>query len=372
MGNEVFFLEQKEQSRVKTEIVAAFFMSWVNVILGSQKRYRPLNNNICYFDMFCGPGYYKDGSESTPIVILKLAISHSELRDKLIIRFNDKDSNVINDLKQSIIALPGIERLKHKPIITNNTIGREVIEYLNSFNRVPTLFFIDPCGFKGLTIDLILSTIRSWGCDCIFFFNYNRINMGLSNPLFKENMIDIFGEEKGESLIEQLSLLDVEERENAIINELYSAFKEKGCEYILPFRFIKESGKKTSHHLIYATKSFTGYDIMKNIMAKRCTGGKSGVPSFEYNPATERWPLLFNMNRSVDELEAMLLEEYAGTTMTVRELYQKHSVGKPYIMSNYKDILKKMSKEGKVITEPVKMKKANSMPDYVKITFPRI
>lgn len=320
--------------------------------------------------MFCGPGYYDDGTESTPIKILKLALNHDELINKLIIHFNDKDVSAIEKLKNALTTFKDIDKLVHQPVVTNITVGKEIIDYLNSFNRVPTLFFIDPCGYKGLSVDLIISSVRSWGCDCIFFFNYNRINMSLSNPLFIQNMVDLFGEEKTQSLIYQLNGLEVEDRENELLSELCNIIKAKGCEYILPFRFKKEHGKKTSHHIIYATKSFTGYDIMKNIMAKRCTGGKFGVPSFEYNPATEKWPMLFNMNKSVDELEEMLLCEYSGASLTVRDLYEKHSVGKPYILCNYKEVLKKLEKEGKITTEPSE-RKANTMADHVKITFPR-
>ncbi len=52
-------------------------------------------------------------------------------------------------------------------------------------NLVPTFFFVDPWGYKGLSLRLINSVLKNWGCDCIFFFNYTRINMGLENELVK-------------------------------------------------------------------------------------------------------------------------------------------------------------------------------------------
>src|SRR5207248_10024637 len=41
-----------------------------------------------------------------------------------------------------------------------------------------TFLFVDPFGYKGLSLQLVNSVIKDWGCDCVFFFNYNRISMG--------------------------------------------------------------------------------------------------------------------------------------------------------------------------------------------------
>ena len=51
---------------------------------------------------------------------------------------------------------------------------------------------------------------------------------------------------------------------------------------------------------------------MKKIMAKESSKIEQGVASFEYNPADERYPTLFELNRPLEQLENMLLREYAG------------------------------------------------------------
>jgi Protein of unknown function (DUF5131) len=65
---------------------------------------------------------------------------------------------------------------------------------------VPTLFFVDPWGYKGLTLQLINSVSKDWGCDAIIFFNYNRLNMGLSNLAVDEHMSALFTEKRAASL----------------------------------------------------------------------------------------------------------------------------------------------------------------------------
>ena len=59
-----FFDESEEQSAIKTAIVSKYFMAWAQVIIPSAEKH---DNRIAYIDLFCGPGRYKDGTESTPI-----------------------------------------------------------------------------------------------------------------------------------------------------------------------------------------------------------------------------------------------------------------------------------------------------------------
>ena len=70
---------------------------------------------------------------------------------------------------------------------------------------VPTLLFVDPWGYKGLSLALINSVVQNWGCDCIFFFNYNRINPGVSNDTVREHMNALFGDDGTELITSEIS-----------------------------------------------------------------------------------------------------------------------------------------------------------------------
>jgi hypothetical protein len=148
-----------------------------------------------------------------------------------------------------------------------------------------------------------------------------------------------------------------------------------GGKYVLPFRFKHENGNRTSHHLIFVSKHFKGYKIMKDIMANESSEQNQGVPSFEYNPATIRQPLLFELSRPLDELEQMLLDEFAGKTITMEEIYMLHNVGRRYISKNYKTALNNLESQGKIIAKPPgnerqKRKGEITFADSVKVTFP--
>ena len=48
----------------------------------------------------------------------------------------------------------------------------------------------------------------------------------------------------------------------------------------------------------------------------------------------------------------MLLTTFAGRRRTMKQIYEQHNVGKPYIPSNYKDVLAKLEFEGKIQADP--------------------
>jgi len=153
-----------------------------------------------YIDLFAGPGRYKDGTQSTPSIILTNAIEKQDLRERLVAIFNDKDEQNSDDLQNTVAEIPGIETLKYKPKVYNQEVGEEIVKMFENMTLVPTLFFVDPWGYKGLSLRLVNSVLKDWGCDAIFFFNYNRINMGVNNKAVQEHIQALFGEEQAISL----------------------------------------------------------------------------------------------------------------------------------------------------------------------------
>jgi three-Cys-motif partner protein len=372
---ESFFEEQSPQSQVKAAIVSNYFWAWAKVITGYLKG-TGKDTSIQYIDLFAGPGRYNDGSKSTPILILEQAIADPLFRDNLTLIFNDKDDENTSTLLAEIRAMPGVNTLANEPRVYTNEVGDGIVRMFEQLNLVPTLMFVDPWGYKGLSLRLVNSVLKDWACECIFFFNYNRINMGLNNEAVKEHMVSLFGDERAATLSARLEAMAPAQRELTIVEELYQALKDMGGKYVLPFRFKNANGNRTSHHLIFVSKHKLGYKIMKRVMASQSSSADQGVASFEYNPADkDRHPLLFELTRPLDDLEDMLLDEFAGKTLTMEEIYDAHNVGRPYTDTNYKEVLKKMELAGKITARPPhtsrrRIKGELTFADTVKVTFP--
>jgi len=371
-----FFTEQREQSIIKARIVSKYFSAWASVILATQKRYPNYLQQMAYIDLFAGPGRYDNHSKSTPLMVLETILGNPDLASRMITMFNDKDTKNVESLKTAIGQLKGIERLKYAPKFYNMEVGDEITAMFRSSNLPPTFFFVDPWGYKGLSLNLVSSIIKDWGCDCVFFFNYNRVSMGINNEIIKHHMASLFGDEQLEFVRSECDKAKTSvEREGIVVNELCNALKQNGSKFVLPFRFKNNEGTRTSHHLIFISKNFRGYEIMKEIMYKESTDKSDEVASFEYNPRAlsggKQLSLLDYLSRPLEDLQGMLLQEYAGRVINFTELYEAHSVDKPYIKKNYKDVLWILYDTGKITAVNPKGKppKKGTFSDEMRITF---
>ena len=372
MSNNEFFEGQRQQSLIKSEIVRKYFWAWAKVIIPSAKKY---SGKIAYIDLFAGPGIYQDGTKSTPILILERAIQEQDMRDLLVALFNDADPEHAASLKNAIDSLPGISSMKYPPTVYHDEVDIGFEKVFKDKHLVPTLLFLDPWGYKGISIELIGSVLKNWGCDCILFFNYNRIQVSLTNPRVTEHMDALFGKERAEKLRVLLESVPADEKELTIIEAVTEALHDAGATFVLPFCFKDAHRNCTSHHLILATKHHRGYEIMKDIMARESSTQIQGVPSFEYNPATIRQTLLFEYSRPFEDLEGMLLSEFAGMTLSRKEIYEQHNVGRRFISSNYREALINLEQQGKIFTNPPANQRQQrkgivTFGDNVKVTVP--
>jgi three-Cys-motif partner protein len=363
--SEDFFSERADQSEVKARIVTDYFITWARIIAPRSVRNE---GRVAYIDLYAGPGRYQDGSASTPLMILAKAIEEPKLRDGLVALFNDQDGNHTATLEKEIASLRGIESLKYKPEVSTGEIDHASAEYFERARLIPTFSFIDPFGYKGLSWSLVRGVIKDWGSDCVFFFNYARINAGVNNSSVFGHMEALFGDENFRQLRERLKgARSPAARERLIMDHLTSAMREAGANYVLQFRFRNRNGKRTTHYLVFVSKHPLGYELMKDIMARESSQFDQGVASFEHSPTVAGLGTLFP--RALDDLEDMLAVEFAGKSISMKDIYHTHNIGKPYIARNYKDALLNLEAASRISATPAK-RRANTFGDNVLSTFP--
>ncbi len=364
-----FFDERTDQSEVKARIVQKYFYAWANVIMPTAEK---SGGKIAYIDLYAGPGRYKDGAASTPLLVLEHAINHTKMAKMFVGLFNDSDKNNTTTLTSEISKLPGIEKLINKPIVRNGEIDEDAEKFFRETRLMPSFSFVDPFGYKGLSLGIIKGVIKDWGCDCVFFFNYNRINAGISNPAVTDHMNALFGAQRADQLRALLPGKSPELREALILEELAKEIKALGGKFVLPFTFRNQAGTRTSHKLIFVSKDFKGYEIMKDIMAKESSTTDQGVPSLTYSPADADMPLLFSLNRPRDALKKSVCEAFANKVVDFDTLYRTHSVDTPYVSKNYREVLNELEEDDLVVAYSVKGKRRpGTYPEHVRIDFKR-
>ena len=96
-------------------------------------------------------------------------------------------------------------------------------------------------------------------------------------------MNDLFGAERAERLRRTVNDLTPDARQMTIISELTEALKEVGGRFVLPFEFQSQHGERPSHYIVFVSKAFIAYHIMKDVMWKEATD-TGMVKNFKYVP----------------------------------------------------------------------------------------
>jgi len=367
MANDDFFEEVKEQSLIKTKIVAKYFSGWANIIVSAIQKHGS-QEKVGYVDLFSGPGKYSDGKDSTPLIIAKKILKEPKLRQNIKMVFNDEKTEFIQSLINELKSLSNIQQLTHKPQFYNEIAGsNQTRKMLEKEKLPPILLFADPWGYKGLSLDLFEKVLKHWGSEVIFFFNYRRINAALSNSVLQKNMIHLFGEERTKLLSTQLENQKTYQREKIVIEGIKAALKGIGGSHVLDFKFKNDAGTRTTHHLIFVTKNIKGYTLMKEIMVKE----SSSNHSLEFDLKSKNQPLLFDFIQPISELKKDLLEKFEGQTLKMKDIFHLHHVNTNYIEKDYKTALKQLEKENKIQAKPPReQRKKDTFGKDVKVSFP--
>ena len=365
-----FFEKLREGSRVKQKIVTQYFVAYNRVMS------RGRGEKVGYADLFAGPGVYTDidgvTHKSIPVLVCEEVVREELFRRKVHLWFNDGDLKNYERLKTTINLIPGIDDLRYKPTIGNKIINASWVGILSKLT-VPTLIFLDPCGYKGLSLRLIASALRGYGNDCIFFFNYSRINMKLDLAIMNRSVDEFFEPERAKALRADIQDREPAEREQLILAAVKSAITEAEA---IPLVFgFKSNNGRTSHHLVYASKNKQAAGMMKNIFRSASSAVTEGVGSGKHDPRTrEAAASLFS---GLYQVEERLLSVFAGRDLYFGALLEEEAHTQ-YTESNYRDAILRLEDEGRIIVEPPAEErrlqagsKKRTLPKEVRIRFVR-
>ncbi len=343
LGTEAeFFTKLREGSRKKQKIVYDYFV-YYNRVMGRG------NDKVGFADLFAGPGFYAGGGpphKSIPVLVCEAAIREEVIRQKVHLWFNEGDTKNYNDLKTAIRSLSEIETLRYEPTISNKIVDTRWASKLSRLT-VPTLVFLDPCGYKGLSLKLVASALGGYGNDCIFFFNYSRINMKLDLAIMNKSIDDFFEAERAKFLRTAIAGRGPEDRERLILAAVESAIKDAGAIPLF-FPFLSDMNR-TSHHLVFASKNQNAVNTMKRILNSASSTMVEGVGSGGFDPRAARTtaPLFGGLY----EVEERLLTAYAGCRIRFGDLLLKESHTR-FTESSYRDALLNLERDERITVDP--------------------
>ena len=347
MTPDEFFESQRPNSAIKSAIVAKYFAAWSNV-MGANSRNWANYEKVLYLDLLSGAGQYDDGTLSTPGEIISIAAEHDFLREKLQIVFNDVDEEVVARLRQTIEDHPKTGLLKNTPHVMNFDVNDVNPGLIKRSEIYPTFSFIDPFGYKALPRKVISSLLKGKGNDLVFFFNYSDVNRAVSNPVMEGNMRDLFGAEPLKALQSVLKDKTPEERKPLIVSSFIKAISSRTNSFALPFGFTMSGTSRESHYLVFMSKSFRGWEIMRDVMIKESNRPGHQLFHLGYSDMNEAQASMFDYLMPAESLPQRILDKYAGTRITRDQLYETDCIGTVFQRKHYNNALYELEKNGQL------------------------
>lgn len=380
-----FFDELHEHSLAKLNLLKNYAVKWMRkVTLGTMQK------KCAIIDTFAGTGYYEDGSEGSPIIILREAIDYAKQAqekqninfDKIILIFIEKDKKNFLRLQESL------EKFLDSKIVADKY--NKVLDYSNielyisndDFNKftdnllkdvdhiIPTLMFIDPFGYKVLDYNSISKIINKYNqCELIINFMYEEINrffLKEDSEKFKETLGGFYGP-KYEEIKNIVANKPPQERRQIIIEGYKEGLKNAGSIFSLDFDIEKKGKIKMS--LIFSTKNLNGFDTMKESMFDICNN-----TDFEYHTFNPQMSLFQGdeEQKCIEELSVNIYNKFKTKTasfMEIKEYAKKH----PFIPSKFVKKSLKLLEQKELINNVIKIdgskRRIGTFPDDNIVNF---
>ena len=350
MEDKDFFDKQTASSRIKASIVAEYFPQYARILLKGNPKH------IRYLDLFAGPGKYKDGNLSTPLLLARTCANEARLAEKVYLPFNDMKYS--DQLKENFNQLfPGgtfqLEPKFGNAVVGENEKTRIYLEKIHSGkNPYPTLLFFDPWGYKGIDTAVLSKFLNNYGNELFLFVNINRINAAIENDKFDDLMKALFPTTIEELKKDKKYKAKVYQRLSLIMDNLAVEFEKgvKGKLYHCAFKFQEEDSTATSHFIIHFCKHQRGYELVKQIYHDFDNIGATLEADGNYTFDAKRMgcsSLDFG-DSNVELLSNQLYQTYQGRIIDARTLFDEHQRNTIYCGTHYVKALRELVNKGKV------------------------
>lgn len=375
--NEDFFGGLKSHSHAKVQLLEKYIEPWIRkVTLG-------LNSKCLICDTFAGEGFYDDGTAGSPIIIIKSALNYLRQplskHEEVNLVFIEAEEKSYKKLKSNVEKFLNCELEDNvfnsvcnnlKILILNAKHGELLEKLLSSVdNLIPSLFFIDPFGFKDINHEQLNNLLKKYNsCEIILNFMYEEFNRFKSGANIEETLTSFFGSDTS-VFKEKTKNMNARDRRNFIINEYKNNFMKNGVKFTLDFDIQKDDSAAYKMALVFASNNVKGFNVMKSTMLNL-----SKNIYFEYKTHEQNEPTIFSgheLDMAISEMANIMLNDLIGKRLTrlkVDSYCRYHNII-PEDMAV--KILKRLSSENKIIliNNGIKRKNPKQFPEGSFIEF---
>lgn len=284
---------------LKHAILRAYEERWARVLLfrsGSPRR------RVQIVDACAGAGQDEIGNPGSPLISIREA---EKARDQLSalrgepvevqVVAIEKDRTRFTQLAQLVQTFQG----RHAALC--GTLGDFIARLEPDFISTPTLFFIDPFGMEPLQADVVRRALHGPQNEVLLLFAdqaaLRHIGAAAAVDASDEPVLSLFGDEEpahvpapskelkltADAAVRIMTAAFGDERWRTVLNlaprrrrqalvDLYAdALRSMGAQRVLSLPMIGK-GSRLKYHLMFATKSGKGYEVMKDSIERAWNG----------------------------------------------------------------------------------------------------
>ena len=359
----------KEHTRVKHELLDKYLGGWLS-ILGQWHR------RLIIVDGFAGRGEYADGSEGSPIIILRKAAELIKIGrvGEVVCAFVEKDAanyaNLEDTLRTKVSASPGVKIYGPVNDSFENT-ARGMISSVNG-HMAPSFWFIDPFGFTGMSFDILREIMALSRSEVFITLMLRDIGRFLSHPDLDATFDRLFGTREWRTIVYSGQAGETKEKE--LLNLYVAQLRSIGCKVTF-FRVCMDEKVQTLYYMVHATKHARGRLLMKDVVHGQ---GANGI--FAYlGPQDEAARLQGTLLHEdpIPALKESLLVRMAGRTASFEALRNECCDDDELRDPEYRAALKELIDDGRIKVKRVPTKTPTGraprgLRQTDEITFPPI
>lgn len=384
-----FFTGVMDHSKVKLSILNAYTIPWMRKIV--LNKYGP--KRCLVIDGFSGKGKYDDGSDGSPLILIKNALGFYEQSDdngwdppKIFIFLNELNPENHSELIQNITDL-GFQSednmlFAHEDYETiivkveNKSFEKFMLDMLEEIGEgqslIPSFCFVDPFGFSSTPFNLFVDYLQNENSEILLNFIYEETNRFITHPsdTIRNQIKGHMGLVTIDELIHKVAGKKPIERKKAII-ETYTTNLLQRCdaEYVRNFE-IKKSGR-TKLILFHVTKNKHGLALMKDCMWKH---DETGTYTFDDRSNIEQLDFeeILNSEREshINLLSKKIYEKFQGKKGISIDLIKDFVITETiYPLSNFCKPALKLLENNERINNFRGRKKLKSYPDSTIMDF---
>jgi three-Cys-motif partner protein len=280
----------REHTAAKHEVYRKYLEPWINKLTHFNE-VRGDYNKIRIVDCFAGRGSYVRAEEcdgvklqhidtpadlpGSPQIILDKATYRSDEFETAECVFIEYNKNNFDILEENINRTDGIANNIEFDCI-HGAFQEEILDIVEATDGTdcPTLFFIDPFGFKSLDYDVITEIGSTPQFEFLITFMQRDMNRFLTVDFHEDALETVFGTPKFRDEIDNFE----PENWEAMIEYYTNRLEENGSQYTFEYLITEPDTRQTVYYLVFGSNHPNGLKVMREVMNTCGTGGFGYAP----------------------------------------------------------------------------------------------